>query len=117
MTLEGRIVGVRMSKSTKAEYLFQPEDIVEIQPGEKFPPQFLVKRDKDKRYPLLRFVSPFASKSKSNTSEAFSLGYLLVERKEPVRIGCQMMTEDPKGAFVVEVDSVCIGSEFEKEAN
>ena len=116
MTLEGRIVGVRMSKSTKAEYLFQPEDIVEIQPGEKFPPQFLVKRDKDKRYPQLRFDSPFMAKGKVNVSEAFSLGYLLIERKDLVRIGCQKMAESSKGGFNVEVDLINIGYGFQVEA-
>ena len=119
MTLEGRIVGVRTSRSSMVEYMFQPEGIVDIQAKEKFPPQFMVKRDKDqnKRYPLLRFVLPLASKSKTNTFEVFSLGYLLAERKERVRIDCKTMTEKPKGAFVTEVDSVCIGHGFEGEAN
>lgn len=119
MMLEGRIVGVRMSKSTKVEYMFQPEGIVEVLPEEKFPPQFMIKRDKDrnKRYPLVRFTSPFAPAGEAKTSEEFSLGYLLAERKELVRINCQGMTEAPKGAFAIEVDSVCIGHGFEKEAN
>ena len=109
MTLEGRLIGVRMSQSSKVEYTFQPEGIVEIQPKEEFPPQFMIKHDENKRYPLLRFLSPFAA----NISEVFSLGYLLVERKELVRISCRKMSEEPKGAFVTEVDSVCIGHRFE----
>ena len=116
MTLEGRIVGVRMSKSSKVEYVFQPERIAEVLPKEKFPPLFMIKRDEDKRYPLLRFDSPFMTKGKVNVSEAFSLGYLLVERKDLVRIGCQKMEESSKGRFNVEVDLINIGYGFQVEA-
>lgn len=116
MTLEGRIIGVRMTKSSNVEYMFQPEGIVEIESKEEFPPRFMIKRDKNKRYPLLCFASPFKDKDNANVSEAFSLGYLLIERKELIQIGCSKVTENSEDTFNAEVDSVSAGYGFPKEA-
>lgn len=111
MILEGRIVGVRMLKSSKVGYALQPERILAIESEDKGLLEKL--HNGDKRYPVLRFVLPAIGATR--ILDAFSLGYCLMERKPLIRIKCR--TPNPneivyaKDDFVVESLGVGIGFE------
>ena len=111
MILEGRIVGVRMSKSSKVGYALQPERILSIEPED----QSLLRKlhNGEKRYPVLRFTPPATDVAR--ISDAFSLGYCLMERKELIRIECR--TPNPNEIAYAKddlvVDSIGVGIGFD----
>ena len=118
MTLEGRIVGVGMSKSLNVEYTFQPERISGIQELGDANREFILEREKNekKRCPLVKLEFSHEAedaKRKGGTlggiSDLFSIGYLLMEHKEKIRIQCELKKEF--SVFVGIVDSFCIGEE------
>lgn len=115
MTLKGRIVGVRLSESCKVEYLFQPEGVVDIQVEAESARDFLILRDKNGRYPMLRFDSPFVIAPAESPSDAFSVGYLLMERKELVKIHLKGDLVKEISVFHGSVDSIHVGVGFDKE--
>lgn len=120
MILKGRIVGVGHSKSEKVEYVFQPEvfqpeEIADIQADAESIGDFLSQRDKNGRYPMLRFDSPIARAQKGNPSDAFSVGYLLMERKELITIHLDGCMTNSNSTFTGTVDSMHIGVGYEKE--
>ena len=84
MILEGRIVGVRMSKSSKVGYVLQPERILAIESEDKSLLEKL--HNGDKRYQVLRFTPPATDATR--IPDVFSLGYCLMERKELIQIKC-----------------------------
>lgn len=118
MTLEGRIVGVGMSKSLNVEYTFQPERISGIQEVGDVDREFILEREKGekKRYPLVKLAFPLEVGDTQNKcgilggiSNVLSIGYLLMERKETILIQCELKKES--SVFIGTVDSFCIGEE------
>ena len=116
MMLEGRIVGVVMSKSPQVEYTFQVERIVDVQEGENDIRYLICGQEKDgeKQYPPVRLAFPLKVGDAQNKcgnlvgiSDAFSIGYLLMEHKEKILIQCELK-KDPS-VLRGEVDSFCIG--------
>lgn len=111
MILEGRIVGVRMSKSSKVRYALQPERILTIESEDKSLLEKL--HTGEKRYPVFRFTPPTTDATR--IPDAFSLGYCLMERKELIRIKCLMF--NPKDIVHanddIVVDSLEAGIGFE----
>ena len=113
MILKGRIVGVGLSKSEAVEYVFQPEGIVDFQEGGESTGDFIIQRDKNGRYPMLCFDSPVATVQTANSYDAFSLGYLLMERKELLNIRLKNLVRSGS-AYNGSVDSIFIGVGLEK---
>lgn len=70
MTLEGRIVGVGMSKSLNVEYTFQPERISGVQELGDANREFILEREKNEKNDVRLSSLSFRMKPKTPNAKA-----------------------------------------------